>query len=45
VPSSFVDSDADRNALLELERAVAEHPDADLLGRLGSALHLLARRP
>lgn len=45
VPSSYVDSDADREALLALERAVAEHPDADLLGRLGSALHLLARRP
>lgn len=44
VPSAFVDSDADRAALLALERAVCEHPDADLLGRLGSALHLIARR-
>lgn len=45
VPSSFVDSDADREALLALERAVAEHPEAALLGRLGSAVHLVARRP
>ena len=44
VPSSYVDSEADREALLALERAVADHPDGDLLGRLGSALHLLARR-
>lgn len=45
VPSSFIDTDADREALLALERAVAAHPDGDLLGTLGSALHLLAQRP
>lgn len=45
VPSTFVDSDADRQALVDLERAVAEHPEGALLGRLGGALHLWARRP
>ncbi len=45
VPSAFVDTEADREALLALERALAEHPDQELLGRLGSALHVLARRP
>lgn len=44
VPSTYLDGDADREALLALERALAEHPDGDVLGRLGSALHLLARR-
>lgn len=44
VPSAFVDSDADREALLALERAMAEHPEHEILGRLGSVLHVLARR-
>ncbi|WP_116113333.1 methyltransferase [Austwickia chelonae] len=44
VPSAFVDSEVDREALLALERAIAEHADHELLGRLGSAAHLLARR-
>lgn len=45
VPSAFVDTEADRDALLALERALTEHPDQEILGRLGSALHVLARRP
>ncbi|MBW3086120.1 tRNA 5-carboxymethoxyuridine methyltransferase [Austwickia sp. TVS 96-490-7B] len=44
VPSAFLDTDAEREALLALERAISTHPDRDLLGRLGSALHVLARR-
>lgn len=44
VPSAFIDSDADREGLLALEHAVAEHPDGEFLGRLGSALHLSAHR-
>ncbi len=45
VPSAFVDTDADRDALLALERALSDHPDHELLGRLGSVLHILAARP
>lgn len=45
VPSALVDTEADRDALLALERALAEHPDQEILRRLGSALHVLARRP
>lgn len=44
VPASFVDSDDERAALLELEQAAARHPDYAFLGQLGAALHVLARR-
>jgi SAM-dependent methyltransferase len=42
VPSASIDTDADRRALLELEAAVATHHP--LLGQLGGAIHLVARR-
>lgn len=42
VPSSALDSEADRQALLALERLAAGHP---ALAALGSALHVLAVRP
>ncbi len=44
VPASSVDSDADRAALLELERTASRHPDYAFLGHIGAALHVLARR-
>lgn len=44
VPASFVDSDADRAALLELEQTASRHPDYEFLGHIGAALHVLARR-
>ncbi|WP_409485589.1 methyltransferase domain-containing protein [Arsenicicoccus dermatophilus] len=44
VPSALVDSEADRMALLDLERAAASHPEFAVLGQLGSALHVLAVR-
>ncbi len=44
VPSAYVDSDADRLALLALELAASTHPEFALLGQLGTALHVLARR-
>lgn len=44
VPSAFVETDADRRALLELEQAAATHPDYPLLGQLGAATHIVARR-
>lgn len=44
VPSAYVDSDADRRALLELEAAAATHPDYPLLAQLGAAMHIVARR-
>ncbi len=44
VPSALLDSEADRRALLDLE-TVASHSTAHpVLGSLGAALHLLARR-
>ncbi|KGN38502.1 methyltransferase domain-containing protein [Knoellia subterranea] len=45
VPSALVDSDADRAALLDLERAVAEHPEFSVLTHLGTSLHVIATRP
>jgi SAM-dependent methyltransferase len=45
VPSSLIESDADRAALLELEQAASRHPDFRFLGQLGAAVHVLARRP
>ena len=44
VPSAYVDSEADRVALLALEDAMATHPDAAVLGRIGTAVHVLATR-
>lgn len=45
VPSALVDSDADRAALLDLERAVAAHPDFAVLTDLGTSLHVIATKP
>ena len=44
VPSAYIDTEADRRALLELETAAAAHPDYPLLGQLGAATHIVARR-
>ncbi|GGL22717.1 methyltransferase domain-containing protein [Phycicoccus endophyticus] len=44
VPSALLDSEADRAALLALEEAAAQAEEHRLLGSLGSALHVLARR-
>ncbi|KAB7742437.1 methyltransferase domain-containing protein [Nostocoides sp. F2B08] len=44
VPSAYIDTEADRRALLELEAAAATHPDHPLLGQLGAATHIVARR-
>jgi SAM-dependent methyltransferase len=45
VPSALVDSDADRAALLDLERAVATHPEFAVLADLGTSLHVIATHP
>lgn len=44
VPSALVDSDADRAALLDLERAVSSHPEFAILADLGTSLHVIASR-
>lgn len=44
VPSAFLESDADRAALLALEEAVAGHPASAAFGPLASAVHVLAVR-
>lgn len=44
VPSAYVETEAERMALLDLERAAATHPDHDVLAQLGAALHLIAVR-
>lgn len=44
VPSGFVDTEADRAALLALERQVATHPDFAFLGQIGVSAHVVARR-
>lgn len=44
VPAAFLDSEHDRAALLDLERHIQDHPDHALLGNLGAAMHLTARR-
>jgi S-adenosylmethionine-dependent methyltransferase len=45
VPPAALDSAADREALAELERAVATHPQyAEALGTLGAGLHAIAQR-
>ncbi len=45
VPAAFLDTEAERVALLRLEEALDGHPDYAFLGRLGAALHVIARRP
>lgn len=45
VPAALLDSEADRQALLDLEAAVADHPSYAFLTHVAAALHLLARRP
>ena len=45
VPSVYVDTDIQRSAVLALEDALAGHPAYPLLGELGGALHVVARRP
>ena len=44
VPSAFVDSDAERAALLELEEIAAADEGRTGLSGLGAAVHLVARR-
>ena len=44
VPSAYLDSEADRTALLELEDVASHHRDHPLLGALGSVRHVLATR-
>ena len=44
VPSAFVDSDAERAALLELEELASADDGRTGLGGLGAAVHLVARR-
>ncbi len=44
VPSGFVDTEADRAALLVLEHEVVTHPDFAFLGRIGASVHVVARR-
>jgi len=43
VPAAYVDFDADRAALLQLEQTASHHPDYAFLGYIGAALHVLAR--
>jgi S-adenosylmethionine-dependent methyltransferase len=44
VPAAYLDFDADRAALLQLEQTATHHPDFGFLGHIGAALHVLARR-
>lgn len=44
VPASLIDSDADRAALDELDDLLVSGPGRQMLGTLGSALHVVARR-
>ncbi len=44
VPSTAVDTDAERAALIALEDGLAGHAAYPFLGELGAALHVLARR-
>lgn len=43
VPHEYVDTEADRQALLDLEQLAAGH-DSKILSALGAAVHLIARR-
>lgn len=44
VPSVYLESDSERAALVALEQSVATHPEFGILGQIGSALHVVARR-
>ncbi len=44
VPPSCVDTDAERAALLALEKALTGHPAYGFLGQLGAGLHVVASR-
>ncbi|MDN5795129.1 MAG: methyltransferase domain-containing protein [Intrasporangium sp.] len=44
VPAPLIDSDADRAALDELDDLLVRGPGREVLGTLGSALHVVARR-
>nr|WP_257911184.1 hypothetical protein [Janibacter limosus] len=44
VPSTFVDTEADRQALLELEELASADAGRIGLSALGGAVHLIARR-
>ncbi len=44
VPAAYLDTEAERSALLALERAAASHPVFTALGDLGAAIHVLAVR-
>lgn len=44
VPSSLLDSEADRAALLALEQEADRHPTYSFLGQLGASLHILASK-
>ncbi|HEX2706113.1 MAG TPA: methyltransferase domain-containing protein, partial [Candidatus Lustribacter sp.] len=45
VPSALLDSDTHRGELLDLESALASHPDYAFLSQIGTSLHVLAHRP
>lgn len=42
VPSAFLETEADRAALLDLERRIAADPDCAFMSRLGAAAHVMA---
>ncbi|WP_226344937.1 methyltransferase domain-containing protein [Agilicoccus flavus] len=44
VPAAFLDTEADRAALLDLEAAVAADPAAAVLGHVAAATHVVARK-
>ncbi len=44
VPATFIDSDADRAALAELDELLVSGPGREFLRTLGNGLHLFARR-
>lgn len=44
VPATFIDSDADRAALAELDELLVSGPGREFLRTLGNGLHLIARR-
>lgn len=45
VPSSLLDGEPARAALLDLERRAGQHPGQPVLSALAAQLHLVARRP
>lgn len=44
VPETFIDSDADRAALVELDELLVDGPGREFLRTLGNGLHVIARR-